>query len=113
MPFNKVPHRVYGLAQAQDWTEKVRSVDVDESSGSQRVTYIDKSTKDINREQLDPKIVTLQSLLESGVVISPASISNMLDITDKADIERYNSAYVSDAYKFLKENEDKIFVKPE
>lgn len=92
-----------------EWTIKQRALDAPADQGSTRVTIVDKSCIDINRLQLDPAIVTLDSLIASGEKIEPGDVRNLLTISDKADIESYNSRYVQDAYLYLKEHKDEIF----
>lgn len=90
------------------WYEMEKSYDVD-SGGSQRVSIVPVSSVDVNRRQLDPMIVNLDSLIQNGEVIKVGDVANMLSLTDPAQIEEYNTQYTQAAYKFLVENKDKIF----
>lgn len=90
------------------WDVMERSVSPEEN-GSSRSVMVKVPCREINKRQLDPRIVTLEALLEQGITIEPGQAQQMLNLTDIADIEEYNSQYCESAYKFLQEHKVEIF----
>ena len=105
---NRVLEEPLQFSAPSQWEERERVVSPAEN-GSSRVVYGPVNSDEINKRQLDPRVVDLQNLIESGITIDPGSVSTMLNLSDPAEIEEYNSSYVKDAYKFLKEHKNEIF----
>lgn len=108
MPWRKQPSKSMTFI-APDFFEVEERYVAPEESGTSRSTIIKVHSRDINKRQLDPRVVTLDSLLEQGITIDPGQVQSMLDITDPAEIESVNKDYCESAYKFLTEHKDEIF----
>lgn len=70
-----------------------------------RVVFPRTRLSDIQKQILDPNLFTIGNILESGQIIEPRDVFNLLNITDVADIERFNDGQNVKIYSFLKENE--------
>lgn len=112
MPWKKSKENVILQFAPPVWQEEERCVSPSES-GSSRVSYVFVSSDEVNKRQLDPRIVDLQNLIDQGITIDPGETLTMLNLTDPAEIEQYNNAYVSSAYQYLKAHKDEIFKKEE
>lgn len=108
MPWKKSPNRPFIYLADGDMSVRERCVDV-EVNGSQRATIIDVPISELNKRQLDPRTVTLQTLIDNGITIEPGTVAHMLDLTDPADIEAFNNEYTREAFKFLQDHKDEIF----
>lgn len=62
---------------------------------------VKKSSKDISKEQLDPRIVTLEQMIEAGVTIDPSVVHHMLDTTDPAELAEKSSQMSENLYQHL------------
>lgn len=82
--------------------ERQTSADV----GKIRVAFPLVYVEEINKQVLDPALWNITSVIESGQIIEPKQVFNLLNISDPADIESYNDIQNQTVYKFLKENED-------
>lgn len=91
-----------------EWEHFERYVE-EEKNGVQRTCLVKVSCREVNKRQLDPRIVTLDTLLEQGITIDPGQVKGLLDLTDPAQIEDYNNHYVQQAYDYLVEHKDEIF----
>lgn len=69
-----------------------------------------KSCDEIAKETLDPNLVTLENLIESGVTIDPSVIQHLLDNTDPSELEARASQMSENLYKHLVDND---FIKVE
>lgn len=99
------------LPEASSWTEP--QIKTDESlRGAMKVSRVSVSCKDICEQQLDPDVISLQSLIDRGITIDPGSVRNMLNITDEADIQRYDTEYSAGVYQYLLDHPD-VFKKHE
>lgn len=112
MAWSKKPINPIQFQSPVEFTEVEKSVSPSEG-GSSRVTLEKVTSKDINKRQLDPKVVNLQSLIENNMTIDPGTVSKLLNTSDPASIEEFNSMYTQEAYKYLQEHESEIFVKNE
>lgn len=74
-----------------------------------RVSLVHRKSSDQDKLVLNPDLVNITSLIESGVTIDPKSVRSMLNITDRADIEALNTTRSENVYKYLIEHEDEIF----
>lgn len=93
------------LPMASPWTEP--QIKIDQSlRGSMKVSRVNVACKDICEQQLDPNVISLQSLIDRGITIDPGSVRNMLNITDEADLQRYDTEYSKGVYQYLVENPD-------
>lgn len=92
------------------WKERQR-VTVESGSSSDFVEVVDVRCTDILAKQLDPNVVTLKALIEQGITIDPGQCASMLNITDVADIEKYNAEDMKEVYTYLKDHGKEI-VKP-
>lgn len=72
------------------------------------VGYKARSCEEISKEQLDPKEVTADFLLQQNLTIDPSTMVNVLNITDVADLDDMNEKYSGDVLQYLEENEDTI-----
>lgn len=64
-----------------------------------------KDCKDISKEQLDPNLITLESMLEAGVTLDPSVVMNLMNITDRSELESRSSQMSENLYKYLVEQE--------
>lgn len=88
------------LPQASPWTEP--QIKTDESyRGAMKVSRVNVTCKDICEQQLDPDVISLQSLIDRGITIDPGSVRSMLNITDEADLQRYDTEFSAGVYKYL------------
>lgn len=99
------------LPMALPWTEP--QIKTDESlRGSMKVSRVNVSCKDICEQQLDPDVISLQSLIDRGITIDPGSVRNMLNITDEADLQRFDTEFSAGVYKYLVDHPE-VFKKEE
>lgn len=73
-----------------------------------RATVVDRTSTEIASTVLDPDVVTLSSLIEAGVTIDPKFARSLLNITDPADLEKYNTERSNNLYNYLLNNQDEI-----
>lgn len=108
MPWRRENYKPLMVVAPEMWEQQERYVEP-EKNGVQRTTIVVVPNREINKRQLDPRKITLDSLLEQGITIDPGQIQNMLDLRDPAEIESFNNEYLQHAYKFLTEHKDEIF----
>lgn len=72
------------------------------------VGYKARSCEEISKEQLDPKEVTADFLLQQNLTIDPSTMVNVLNITDAADLDEMNEKYSGDVLEYLEEHRDEI-----
>ena len=80
-----------------------------DGSSHQRVTLSSRSSDQIAPTVLNPDLVNISSLIDAGVTIDPKSVRGILNITDRADLDRLNTVRSENVYKYLVEHEDEIF----
>lgn len=80
-----------------------------DGSSHQRVTLSSRSSDQIAPTVLNPDLVNISSLIDAGVTIDPKSVRGILNITDRADLDRLNTSRSENVYKYLVEHEDEIF----
>lgn len=68
-------------------------------------TVSEKSCKEINKEQLNPNLVTLEGMLEAGVTLDPNVVKNFMNPTDISEIQERSSKLSENLYKVLVEQE--------
>lgn len=108
MAWTKVKYGTPVMYQApRTWSEPQR-VTVETGSSSEYVSIVKVKSPDILAKQLDPKVVTLKALIESGITIDPGQCASMLNITDVAEIEKYNQKDMQEVYTYLKEHGKEI-----
>lgn len=108
MPWRREQFKPVMEIAPDEWEQIERYVE-EEKNGVQRTCLVKVPCREVNKRQLDPRIVNLDSLLEQGITIEPGQVKDMLDLTDPAEIEQYNNQYVQQAYDFLVEHKDEIF----
>lgn len=64
-----------------------------------------KPCEEIAKETLDPSLVTLENLLESGVTIDPATTMHLLDVSDPSELEARASQMSENLYQHLVDND--------
>lgn len=102
--FRKKPFETV-LPMGEPWTEP--QIKSEESKrGTMKVSRVDVKCSDICEQQLDPSIITLQSLIDRGITIDPGSVRSMLNITDEADLQRYDTEYTKGVYQYLVDHPD-------
>lgn len=89
------------------WKERQR-VTVENGNSSEYVEVVDVRCTDILAKQLDPNVVTLKALLDQGITIDPGQCASMLNITDVAQLEQYNTEDMKKVYAYLKEHGQEI-----
>lgn len=87
----------------EDWFDDVR-IQVASPSGFE-VSFENKSSKEIGKDVLDPRLITLQYLIENDMVINPSQVSTILNQTDVASIEELSGKISEKAYNYIVENE--------
>lgn len=60
-----------------------------------------KSCEEISKEQLDPNLVTLESMLEAGVTLDPTVVMHFMDVTDKAELAQRSQELSMNLYEYL------------
>lgn len=60
-----------------------------------------KSCVDISKEQLDPNLITLESMLEAGVTLDPSVVMHLLDATDKSELAQRSQELSMNLYEHL------------
>lgn len=91
-----------------DWTERVREVHPEED-GSSRISYRNKSCKEICKEQLDPRYVTIERLIAEGVTIDAGYVRSLFNFTDPAEIEELNNDATRSMYNYCMEHKAELF----
>lgn len=79
------------------WTEIQREQYEDETGI--HVRYVKVSSEDIDKHQLDPSLVTLETLISNGITIDSGTVQTMLNPTDQADLESKISQMSTAAYE--------------
>lgn len=61
-----------------------------------------------SKECLDPRLITLKSLIEANQLIPPARVAGLLNLTDPAELDGLRQRLGENVYKYLLENKDAI-----
>lgn len=93
----------------ESWKERqiVHSALREDGTGS-RVDVMFVDSKDIDRTILDPRVVTIGKIIESGQVIDPKNWFSMFNITDPADLEAKRQQLGENMYSYLLDHKDEI-----
>lgn len=108
MPFTKT-ERISRTYQAPEDFVEVRTEVQPSNGSSQRVVKVEVRSSDELKKQLDPKSVTLQSLVDNNMTIDPGKFFNVLNETDPASLEEMSNPQLEKIYNFLVENKDRLF----
>ena len=102
--FTKLKSKV-SMELAGPWRQLERKVYPDAGNS---VSFELVDCEEILNQQLDRKAISLQTMLDNGVVLDPVKVGRMLNFTDSYDIERLNNEKSVSIYKYIKENQDTI-----
>lgn len=106
MGFRKIVCKPSLFFDFENEVEK-RSIFKQEDKGSS-VVFESESIEDLNFRQLDPRVITLESLIKKGTVINPGKISNILSGIDVADSDSWNEIQNQSVIDFLEKNREKL-----
>lgn len=93
----------------EKWTEPVlTTTDELTQNGkiSKKVFLQDQSCEEFSKQVLDPRVIDLQAIIDSGMVIDPKTVARPLVVTDLADIEARQHSLGKKMYSYLLENQD-------
>ena len=62
-----------------------------------------KDCSEISKEQLDPKLITLESMIEAGVTLDPSAVMHLMNATDVSEIQERSSQLSENLYGYLVE----------
>lgn len=99
--FSKKEHRVVP-PPVIPYNVEVRK-ELVKDDGTVNVIFEDVEPSVISKEQLDPRLVTLERLLGTNTMISPQGVANILDISDPNDLEYYSGRLSENAYNRLRD----------
>lgn len=57
--------------------------------------------EEISKEQLDPNLITLESMLEAGVTLDPSVVMHLMDVTDKSELAQRSQELSMNLYEHL------------
>lgn len=63
---------------------------------------------ELSKKTLNPDLINMAYIIETGNVIDPKQVSKLLNITDPADIERLKGNLSSNMYEYLLEHQDEL-----
>lgn len=96
-------HRPRFVSAPDSWKERVKSYSPSDS-GHQKVSILFEESSDRCEKQLDPRCITVQYLIESGVQITPSDVMSMFNFTDPADINQLADNLSSEAFEYIVKN---------
>lgn len=90
-----------------NWKDPVIVTEKSSNGLALRVNSVvyEKSCKEISKEQLNPNLVTLESMLEAGVTLDPRVVQNFMNPTDISEIQERSSKLSENLYRVLVEQE--------
>ena len=89
------------------WAQPIHKI-VPEKNGIKRAVPSFENNEDIHKKVLDPKIVTMRSVLETGTVIEPKGFANALGLTDPASLEIVRQQLTEKGAAWLDRNHDAL-----
>lgn len=109
MPFRKLDHtrKCLMFGAPSDRYEFVGQVNADKH-GTQVFTVVPERLSNRSAKCLDPRIITLQSLIDAGRLIEPNQVSGLLNITDPAQLDSMRERLGENLYTWLVNNQDAI-----
>lgn len=105
--FQKIEKPCLMYPMPEDIVEQVY-VEQPDSEGCPRIEVKLEHLSDRTKKQLKPAFVTLQLIIESGNVIDPGSVGQLLNISDVSDIEVMNGQMSENMYKYLLDHKEEI-----
>lgn len=88
-----------------EYVEWQREITPSEGRKGDIVSIIPVSCSDIAKQQLDPRQITIQYLIENGVQIQPGLVQDVFKISDPADVQRLSESVSAKVFDFLVKNE--------
>lgn len=104
------PHVALAVAP-EVWKDKVSSIlpKIDGSGNTLNlVSFIEEDCEKRSAQQLDPKDVNIEMIIEQGIVIDPSKCRNALQETDPAILEQYRDNLSTEMVNFLEKNVDSL-----
>lgn len=89
------------------WAQPIHKI-VPVKNGIKRAVPSFENNEDIHKKVLDPKIVTMRSILETGTVIEPKGFANALGLTDPASVENVRQQLTEKGAAWLDRNHDEL-----
>lgn len=105
--FNKIEKPCLMFSMPDEIIEIVDVQQPDEN-GTVRLLRKPERLSDRSKIQMNPNIITLQSMIESGTLIEPKQIGSLLNITDFSDIECLNGQLSENMYQYLLDHKDEL-----
>lgn len=78
------------------------------ANGVKVVDFVWKDIAEIAPQVLNPDIVNLASVIETGVPIDPKNFIKVFNITDPADLEKFREGRSQSLFKYVQEHESEI-----
>lgn len=80
----------------------------DDGTGHSRVLFVPVKLSEISRKVMNPNVVTLTRLIESGDYVDPTKMMRVFKISDPADLEVKREQLGENMFKYLLEHKDEI-----
>lgn len=108
MPWTKkqIIRPIYQLAPERMFVEDRKTYPKD--NGNTVVAFIKVDTEELCETVLDPRVVNITTLLQSGCKIEPGDFFNALSITDKSDLDKLQETQNSILAEYLEKHQDYV-----
>lgn len=90
-----------------DWIHQVLKR-IPLTNGNVGISYLKESVRVAGDSCLDPRVVTVKSLIEQGIIIQPGDVRNLFTDTDVANMEVGSEENNLKILNYLEENRDKL-----
>lgn len=107
MAFRKLDRKCLMFSSPDDFRERTLEF-LPSSRGNRSVVLNTESLLSRSRKILDPRVIDLAAVIESGNVIDPTHVMRPLGVTDVADLDVSRERLGENMYNYILEHKDEL-----